>query len=241
VPIRGAGSKYRDILSFFISNYILEILASSLLLLASSMRPFTSNPLPYLALLGVLVFSISDSAATGSICTTHECSNDFSDPAASSTEELIYGDEALSWWTRGWRSRTCTPDPSVPCTTAANIRCIEVALYPELKTIRRVCEITKWSDTQEGWIYSEPVNSVSPYAVNAEDFPRIGNIYGYVMRNCVGPTCGDWLPKTTSGEQDSVQFIGVEYACFGSNTAGRCEERCYPGAPKMFSEIPDCY
>jgi len=193
-----------------------------------------------LSVLGVYVLSISESSGTGDVCTTHECSNDYLDPASSVEDTPQYGDEVIAWWTRGWRSRECVADPWVACTTGANKRCVEVALYPELKTIRRVCETTKWSESKANWLYFEPVQSVSPYAVNAENFPRIGSLYSYVIRNCVGPNCGEWLPQTPDGQQATIQFVGAEYACFGSNSQGRCEERCYSGAPKMFSEIPDC-
>jgi hypothetical protein len=32
----------------------------------------------------------------------------------------------------------------------------------------------------------------------------------------------------------------VDYACFGSENGERCEKLCYPEAPKMYREIPDC-
>jgi hypothetical protein len=62
----------------------------------------------------------------------------------------------------------------------------------------------------------------------------------YVIRACVGATCSDWGPKTADGEQDYVEFVGVDYACFGSENGERCEKLCYPEAPKMYREIPDC-
>jgi hypothetical protein len=63
---------------------------------------------------------------------------------------------------------------------------------------------------------------------------------GYVMRACTGTSFSDRAPTTSDGEQGYAEFVGVDYACFGSENGKRCENACYAGAPKMFRAIPDC-
>jgi len=174
-------------------------------------------------------------------CVHHECSNDVDQPGPQDDSSVVHGDERLVWQPfLVWRRKTCGNDSRQPCSTSSNERCYEVASYPDLTTVKRLCEVTFWSPSAKKWSYRPPSTSFVPYAAGPEHFPRIGLRYRYVIRACNGTACSDWAPKTSDGEQDFAEFVGVDYACFGSENGRRCEKACYAGAPKMFREIPDC-
>jgi len=200
------------------------------------MRPFLHRAVLVLA----VAFLLGGMAPADELepCQGHECSNDFVETG--SAEPAVFGDELFSWNRSGWKRKRCSTIREVPCTTDSNRRCYEIATYPERKVVRRTCEKTRWSDELHRWAYEPPIGYFSPYAVYSEDFPRFGVDSGYIVRACVGPNCSDWSPRGPEGEQLTIDFQGGEYACFGSNENGRCEERCYPSARKMFPEIPDC-
>jgi hypothetical protein len=174
-------------------------------------------------------------------CIRHECSNDYVSAEQEFQTGPVLGDEMLMWdAVPSWRDRDCVSDGSRPCTTDLNRRCYEVALYPEMLVIHRSCEETVFNQRFQVWVYYPPSVGYCPYAVKETDHPVYGLTYGYVVRNCEGPVCSDWAPKTADGEQDFVEIIGGEYACFGVSNGARCEERCYPGAQKIYPGIPDC-
>ena len=174
-------------------------------------------------------------------CVHHDCSNDVDQPGSQDDSSVVHGDERLVWSAfLPWADRSCRDHWRAPCTTDANERCWEIASYPDFTTIKRLCETTRWSASARRWSYYPPPRSFLPYALGPEHFPRIGVSHRYVIRACAGATCSDWGPKTIDGEQDYVEFVGVDYACFGSENGERCEKVCYSGAPKMFREIPDC-
>jgi len=173
-------------------------------------------------------------ARSDSGCSSHSCSND------ASSSDAIYGDELLEWQPIDtWATKPCPGDESEPCTTAADERCYEVATYPELRVLFRLCERSVF-ERSEAWRYEPPQSSVSPYRVGPEDFPRYGESKAYVVRGCAGADCGAWAPRDPGGSQSSVDFVGGAYACFGQEQGRRCEKRCYSGAAKAFAEIADC-
>jgi hypothetical protein len=168
----------------------------------------------------------------------HQCSNDFT---RNHRQDPVYGDELLVWLPNpAWVSRECDPSPTVPCLTKANLRCYELALYPELSIVTRRCENTEWNEEVEGWIYVPPPPAATPYGTEPALFPQYGAIYEYVVRACEGSSCGEWSQDPETSAALTVQIIGGQYACFGSDNGTRCEEACYPGAPKRFPPIPDC-
>jgi chitodextrinase len=183
----------------------------------------------------------TDSSTPAVPCVRHDCSNDVDWSGADNGNPAVLGDESLVWQPFvAWERKTCGDDPQQPCTTNSNERCYEIASHPDLTTITRLCEATFWSPTAEKWRYIQPSTSFVPYAMGAEHFPQIGLPHRYVIRACAGTSCSDWAPKTSQGGQDYAEFVGMEYACFGSENRNRCEKSCYSGAPKMFPEIPDC-
>ena len=174
-------------------------------------------------------------------CVHHDCSNDVDSSGYQDNNSVVLGDERLVWKPLvAWQQKTCENDPQQPCTTGSNERCYEIASYPDLTTIKRLCEATFWSPTADRWSYEPPLTSFAPFAAGPEHFPQMGVPYRYVIRACAGPFCSDWAPKASDGELDYVEFVGVDYACFGSENGERCEKTCYAGAPKRFQEIPDC-
>jgi hypothetical protein len=177
-------------------------------------------------------------AATTQPCMEHECSNDFT---RNRSQEAIYGDELLVWEPNpAWAWRECDPSPAVPCVRKANLRCYELALYPELSIVARRCESATWVEEIEGWVYLPPPTAATPYGTEPNLFPHYGAVYDYIVRACEGDSCGEWSQNTETSATISVEFIGGEYACFGSDSGKRCEAACYPGAPKRFPPIPDC-
>jgi hypothetical protein len=183
-------------------------------------------------LVGALLGPADARADSG--CKEHACSND------ASSANAVFGDELLEWDSLDiWNWKDCSGDGSEPCASPETERCYEVASYPQLRTLFRLCERTVF-EPWGSWYYQPPPNAVSPYKAGPDDFPRYGESHQYVVRACVGATCGVWAPQDTAGSQLSVEFVGGAYACFGQEQGQRCEKRCYPGAPKAFADIPDC-
>ncbi len=193
-------------------------------------------PLAILGFCGPLFAQVSTAT-----CTSHECSNDFIVPGYKKAQNAFYGDELFEWDALAqWSTRSCPDDRGLPCVTADNQRCYELALFPQLKVISRRCDGARWLPGRRMWGYSPPQPNASPYAVARENFPRYGSLHEYVVRVCEGPECGAWGPLGGDDRELPVELYGGLYACFGSLDGRRCESSCYPGAPKRFSQIPDC-
>jgi hypothetical protein len=163
------------------------------------------------------------------------------EPAEGQDADPILGDERVSWRRlMEWVVKDCPAGSPRPCVREETRRCYEVALYPDETIVHRLCEMDDPNASQTIWSYFPPPTSFSPYAADAANHPQYGVRYRYIVRACEGELCSDWGPKTPDGDQDYVEILGVDYACFGSEQGARCEKRCYAGAKKMFPEIPDC-
>jgi len=190
-----------------------------------------------LGILGSLGLSVDAHAQWSRVCVRDVCSND----PDNAGDAQHFGDEVFVWQQLfAWHWKACPADRDTPCTTDQNRRCFEVARYPSYEIVGRRCEVTTWSDDLSTWIYEPPPPRFCPYAVDAAQFPWVGETVWYVVRSCTGGSCSDWSPRRSDGSQDYVEFVGVDYACLGSRAGRRCEEECYPGAPKRFAAIPDC-
>jgi len=158
-----------------------------------------------------------------------------------SQSDPILGDERIAWrQLLEWTIKSCPAGSVRPCIRDETRRCYEIALYPEKTVVHRICEMEKPNVFRQSWDYIPPGTSFSPYANDETSHPQYGVTYRYIVRACEGEHCGSWGPKTLNGDQDYVEIIGADYACFGSEQGARCEKRCYAGARKMFPEIPDC-
>lgn len=184
----------------------------------------------------VAVFAAAPGTGAATACLRHECSNDV---VVALGDEPRVGDETMRWSpVAGWDNRDCSDSPWIPCTMPGQRRCYEIASLPDYKTVRMNCEWAEW--TTDGWRYHGPSTYFHPYKVSEEHFPRLGEDRRYVVRSCIGNDCSEWVPKTPQGDQDHVQFVGVEYECLALDGGDPCEEPCYPGAPTINSRIEDC-
>jgi len=187
-------------------------------------------------ILGVIVTSAAP-VRSEFFCRRHDCSNDTLDSA----EESILGDELIRWTPLSeWTVSECGADSLVACVKEANRRCYEIGLYPEETVVERVCDLEVVDTRNTRFKYIPPRPRFSPYATDESAHPRIGVTYKYMVRSCEGALCSEWGPRAIDGSQDYIEVVGSDYACFGTENGARCEKECYPGAPKMFSAIPDC-
>ena len=175
-------------------------------------------------------------AQTGEdFCALHPCSNDAQEPP-------VLGDEAIQWDPLpGWLTRYCADTPEQPCDVPRSYpRCYEIAGFPDFQTVARRCE--RWIRLADdgGWAIVPPPTWFSPYAVDASQHPRLGELARYVVRACEGDRCGDWAPQRGAGNLSPVTFRGQPYSCFGADVDGGCQTPCYAGAPLWFSAMPVC-
>jgi hypothetical protein len=184
----------------------------------------------------VLLISVAPAQAD-LFCRRHACSNDQLD----ATNDPLLGDERVQWAPLSeWDTVKCEPAADPSCGADSARRCYEIALYPGQTVVARNCDVKLIDQLTGELILQPPVATFTPYATDSENHPCIGVGYHYIVRACVGTLCSDWGPNAVDGSQDFIEIIGADYACFGEENGARCEQECYPGAPKMYAEIPDC-
>lgn len=171
-------------------------------------------------------------------CRRHDCSND-AVPNGSNAEPIL-GDERMVWdGPPEWAWRSCPPPEEFgPCAPPDELRCYEIATWPDLEIQARNCESTTWTGSQ--WSYFPPTPFFDPYRSGPFKFPRLGETLRFVVRACEGPTCGEWGPRAGDGSQDWVEFVGAEYVCVEMRDGERCERPCAFGGSTALPGLPDC-